>query len=164
MNKKIIIVHHTAISKKVSNQFEIIDATHRRKGWGGIGYHYLGQNGEGRTGRLLGERGAHCYSPLFPKSWFANRDTIGYAFAGNYDLEEVEVKDIDHFKNWKKQLEENYGHKFEVRFHSDYVWTACPGKNLKLWLKNINVDNSEESRKKRRKPLAEIFKKLFKIK
>jgi len=74
------VIHHTA-SRDVSAK--IIDKWHKKRGWDGIGYHFvIRKNGDIEKGRSLNKRGAHA---LGRNNW------VGIALTGNdtYTVEQV---------------------------------------------------------------------------
>jgi len=79
-----IIIHHTWVSRtKNYEQFDAVNAFHKRKGWGKIGYHYfIEPNGEVKIGRGEKESGAHTKQKLM------NFRSIGICLVGNLDLED----------------------------------------------------------------------------
>jgi hypothetical protein len=84
-----IIIHHSAID---SGNAADIDALHRQRGWDGIGYDFVIDNGNGgRDGTIeVGyrwkrqEKGAHCRPENCPDNYW-NEHTIGICLIGNLD-------------------------------------------------------------------------------
>lgn len=79
-----IIVHHTGgtdanpLADTSHHTFEMIDALHKAKGWGGCGYHYfIDRTGKVTQGRQDNEEGAHTVGQ--------NTSSIGICLAGNFD-------------------------------------------------------------------------------
>lgn len=153
--KNIIVIHHSALPLSISNQFEIIDNAHREKGWSKIAYHwFIGSDGTVKQGRSEDENGAHCFSWKHPKSWMVNSTTFGICCAGLGQLNERQEKSLN---SLIKEIKSKYG-KCEIRPHLYYVPTICPGRKIMKWLRNINVDNSKESLRKRQIPIRKKVK------
>lgn len=79
-----IVVHHTGgtdsnpLADTSHHTFEMIDALHKKNGWGGIGYHYfISKDGTIKQGRQDKEEGAHTIGQ--------NKTSIGICLAGNFD-------------------------------------------------------------------------------
>lgn len=118
---KVLVIHHTASDNLTP---EMINEDHRRKGYGGIGYHfYIRRNGEVYRGRSEECIGAHTIG--------RNGDSIGICLEGNFeeeDLTEEEEKSLIMLSSdmiIKYNISDIIGHK-------DVYATLCPGKNISL--------------------------------
>lgn len=130
MKPTYIIVHH---SGHTNSTFENVDAYHKSKGWGGIGYHYfIEKNGDVKQGRQDTEIGAHCTADDM------NNKSIGICLAGNFLDELWTSAQLKSLEKLLFKLEDKYsidrisgvlGHQ-EVKG----AITSCPG-NLIYWLK-----------------------------
>lgn len=123
-----IIVHHTAVSyDKNPNQFDATDAYHKRKGWGGIGYHYLiEKNGKVRVGRKESTAGAHCSQSLM------NYRSIGICLTGNFDGEEPTQEQCESLLKLIREVQGRYKIKDkDVLPHRHYAtYKSCWGTKL----------------------------------
>lgn len=83
---KYIILHHSeVISRHTVND---VHQWHLNKGWAGIGYHYfIDKEGEIYEGRPMMSVGAHVYGH--------NQDSIGVCFEGNFNKEQMNVKQAE---------------------------------------------------------------------
>ncbi|MDE5560312.1 MAG: N-acetylmuramoyl-L-alanine amidase [Bacteroidaceae bacterium] len=74
----IIIIHCSGVSPGQSSPASVIDTWHRKRGWSGIGYHYVVlRDGTVETGRPESRVGAHCTNH--------NRYSIGICYEGGLD-------------------------------------------------------------------------------
>lgn len=70
-----IIIHCSGVRPGHSSPASVIDAWHRKRGWNGIGYHYVVlRDGTIETGRQEQSIGAHCTNH--------NRHSIGICYEG----------------------------------------------------------------------------------
>lgn len=73
-----IIIHCSATEEKKNFRARDIDAWHRKKGWDGIGYHFvIDLDGTIEVGRPIEKVGAHCYGH--------NKNSIGVCYIGGLD-------------------------------------------------------------------------------
>ena len=73
-----IILHCSAVRPDQCSSAKQIDLWHRRRGWNGIGYHYVvRRDGSIELGRPEAEVGAHCQGH--------NHDSIGIVYEGGLD-------------------------------------------------------------------------------
>tara|TARA_R110002020_G_scaffold126026_1_gene283640 strand:+ start:1668 stop:2075 length:408 start_codon:yes stop_codon:yes gene_type:complete len=80
-----IIVHCSATIEGQSITADTIDQWHKKRGWRGIGYHYvIGLDGLIEYGRMIDEIGAHVKG--------MNADSIGICYIGGLDADK-EAKD-----------------------------------------------------------------------
>ncbi len=114
-----IILHHRAANGDVLS----IHNGHIANGWSGIGYHfYVRKDGTVYRGRPIAVEGAHCTG--------YNSNSVGICFEGNY---QTETKVPEAQKRAGKEVVsylKNVYPKAQVVKHSDFVSTACPGKNF----------------------------------
>lgn len=113
-----IVLHHAAAETASA---EDIDRIHKGNGWSGIGYHfYVRKNGEVHRGRPEWAAGAHVLNH--------NGHTIGVCAEGNYEVEEdMPDEQLAALRELVAMLRACYP-AAEIRRHSDYMATACPGK------------------------------------
>ena len=116
-----IVVHHTA-SGDVSA--ETVHGWHSRKrGWGGIGYHYLiRQNGAIERGRPEQMRGVHASR--------VNANSIGIALAGNFETRAMPDVQLVSLAWLIRSIRGRHPHwrDLPVVGHSGVGATACPGR------------------------------------
>lgn len=130
---KYIIVHHSATDE--GDALALFDL-HKRRGWEGLGYHFVIDNGtSGKNNgqievspRWLHQRnGAHC------KASGMNEKGIGVCLVGNYSKDRVDEKQIESLlylinilrKYYKIPVENIYGHG-----QVPGARTECPGLNF----------------------------------
>lgn len=114
-----IILHH-AQAKTCS--VEDIHQWHLKKGWSGIGYHFLvRKDGTIYQGRPEDTIGAHAKG--------ANHDSIGICFEGSYMTETMNQTQINAGRELVAYLKKKYGIT-TVQKHKDVCSTNCPGTNF----------------------------------
>jgi len=130
---KYIVIHHSATDEGNSLYF---DKYHQGKGWGGIGYHFVIDNGtkEKQDGQIevsprwiKQEGGSHCRASNM------NEKAIGICLVGNFNREYVSSKQLDALvylvnilrKYYKIPLKRIIGHNQVLGAR-----TECPGKNF----------------------------------
>jgi len=130
---KYIVIHHSATDEGNSLQF---DKYHQGKGWEGIGYHFVIDNGtkEKQDGQIevsprwiKQEDGSHCRASNM------NEKAIGICLVGNFNREYVSSKQLDALvylvnvlrKYYKIPLKRIIGHNQVLGAR-----TECPGKNF----------------------------------
>lgn len=116
-----IIIHHTASSDRPASTFH---AEHIRRGWAGIGYHFLiRRNGVIERGRPEATVGSHASRK--------NKISIGIALTGNFQNVVPSDLQIVALKNLVLHLRDKYDIPHErVMLHRQVGATACPGGNF----------------------------------
>ena len=118
-NIDLIILHHTATEYETPEQ---IHQSHLNNGWAGIGYNfYVRKDGTIYRCRPMEYVPAHCSG--------YNTRSIGDAFEGNFEYEEMESIQIESGKWLVAYLKDLYGIS-DVGKHNDYNATDCPGANF----------------------------------
>lgn len=139
-----IIVHHTGGTDlnplcDTSNQtFDVVDEYHRKK-WNFrsslgyyLGYHYyIDKSGKLTQARLDDDEGAHTIG--------MNLDSIGICLAGNFDLTEPTLPQIETLKTFIRRKMSQYDISIEnVVPHRHFANKTCYGRNLKdNWVKTL---------------------------
>ncbi|MBU0571361.1 MAG: N-acetylmuramoyl-L-alanine amidase [Candidatus Omnitrophica bacterium] len=127
---KYIIIHHSATDKGNSENF---DMAHKNRGWQGVGYHFVIDNGT--CGKENGQiettprwikqlDGAHC------KVGGMNSDGIGICLVGNFSEEEVSARQMRSLVILTQKLKNYYNiPSSRVMGHKDVpgAQTECPG-------------------------------------
>ena len=133
-----IVIHHSATDRGSAASF---DAEHRRRGWDGLGYHFVIDNGNGGAdGRVeIGYRwmkqaqGAHAGVEIY------NKQGIGICLVGNFDRSkptEAQYRSLAQLTAWLMRTynippERVIGHRDCKGKHTD-----CPGRYVDLaWLR-----------------------------
>lgn len=76
----LIIIHCSAVRPSQTSSAHQIDSWHRKRGWSGIGYHYVvRRDGTVERGRPEAKVGAHCLNH--------NRHSIGVCYEGGLDAQ-----------------------------------------------------------------------------
>ena len=115
---KYIILHHRAGNGDVQS----IHSTHLANGWTGIGYHfYVRKDGAVYRGRPIESVGAHCTG--------RNSESVGICFEGNFQNEKMSDKQVQAGRELITYLKGLYP-SAEVKKHSDFNATSCPGKHF----------------------------------
>lgn len=135
-----IIVHCTATHEGQNVTAKQVDTWHKKRGWSGIGYHYLiGLDGTIEEGRPLEQVGAHTKGH--------NRNSIGVCYVGGLD-KEGSPKDTrteqqqDAMLNLIMDLKERFPGA-SVHGHREFSAKACPCFDAKEEYKNVgNVRKS----------------------
>jgi len=138
MNKKYLILHHSAVSRETQPaQFYSINRFHREK-WGmksTLGYyhgytHYMGTNGVITQTRSLDEEGIHTKG-------HNKSGNIGICLAGNFAMElpnDAQIKSLRRFIKNNKD--------FEVKFHRALSATLCPGSLFTYeWFRKVILEH-----------------------
>ena len=125
-----IIVHHSATE---SGSCEFFDESHKRRGWNGVGYHFVVDNGtcgkedgqiETSPRWLKQQAGAHC------KADGMNYRGIGICLVGNFSKEHVTPKQMRSLVYLVKTLKNYYKVPLRrIKGHSQVKGanTECPG-------------------------------------
>lgn len=116
-----IVLHHSGVS--TPHTAEDIHRWHLKKGWAGIGYHYfIAKNGVVYECRPRNTVGAHTRG--------YNRVSLGVCFEGDFNKEELTVKQENAAIKLLTILGIAY-YDAELRRHSDFnAQRSCPGKNF----------------------------------
>jgi N-acetyl-anhydromuramyl-L-alanine amidase AmpD len=132
---KYIIIHHSATDEGSSLYF---DKYHQDKGWEGIGYHFVINNGTGgkQDGQvevsprwIKQEDGRHC------KAGGMNRIAIGICLVGNFNSEGPSKKQFEELVYLVNLLRRNYRIPLSRILGHSQVYgakTDCPGRRF-LW-------------------------------
>ncbi len=132
---KYIFVHHGAGDW----DFETVNRHHKGK-WGFksslgyyIGYQYfIEYSGKVFQGRRDNEEGAHTVGSV---SKYFNRNSIGICLQGNMEVEKPTTEQLNSLRELIDQKKEEYRiQNKKVLGHREVIQTACPGRNLWLWL------------------------------
>lgn len=127
---KHIVIHHTAAS---SGSVEAIHEQHLKRGWDGIGYHFVIGNGNGMpdgsveaTFRWKTQmHGAHAGSEEY------NQRGIGICLIGNFEESRPSAAQLSAIKRLVAALKRDYRIPADrIIGHKDVKATACPGKNF----------------------------------
>lgn len=135
-----IIIHHSASSYGCAAHE---DKTHKDNGWGGLGYHFVINNGVYRHGYgkadgfvEVGYRwrqqaaGSHC-RPKDDKSNYWNERTIGICLIGNFEITRPTERQWRALVKLIRFLQNRYNIPTnEIKGHRDVKPTKCPGKNF----------------------------------
>lgn len=118
---KSIIIHHTAVDNLTP---ENINLDHKKRGYGGIGYHfYIRKDGTVYRGREEELEGAHTIG--------RNHDSIGICIEGNFENEELNEIQENSLVMLITEMIIKYNIK-DIIGHRDEYQTLCPGKNLSI--------------------------------
>lgn len=128
---RFITVHHDGMnpfygddSASAADRIELIRRSHRGKGWGDIGYHFVVDRG-GRVwqARPLNFQGAHVKDH--------NEHNIGIMALGNFDLQAPSDAQVVGLSRHITAVMHRYGVSTgNVRTHQEWAPTACPGRNM----------------------------------
>lgn len=135
-NIKKIIIHCTATRATQDITAQDVHTWHQRRGWSGIGYHYLiRRDGVIERGRALDTIGSHCRGE--------NRDSVGIAYAGG--VEEDGKTPVDNRTPAQKQSLKRLVHVLsfylnipvrEIYGHHQFSAKACPSFIVPEWVLN----------------------------
>ncbi len=127
-----IVIHHTASSK---DSVESIHEAHLKRGWEGVGYHFVIGNGNGmKDGEIeptfrwkTQMHGAHAGNDEY------NQHGIGICLVGNFENVDPSSAQLASIKKLVGVLKSEYGIKSDkVIGHKDVKATACPGKKFPM--------------------------------
>ncbi|MFC1548644.1 N-acetylmuramoyl-L-alanine amidase [Candidatus Omnitrophota bacterium] len=130
---KYIIIHHSATDIGSSTQF---NKAHQQRGWKGVGYHFVIDNGTCGKGDgqietsprwLNQEGGAHC------KAGDMNEKGIGVCLVGDFSRERVSRKQMNSLAFLVNKLRKYYNiPKSRIVGHGQVsgAKTECPGKRF----------------------------------
>lgn len=114
-----IVLHHEAASGFTAQQ---IHEVHLARGWSGIGYHYyVRKDGAVYRGRPETTSGAHTENE--------NYHTVGICFEGNFEVDRMGDAQLAAGRELIADIRSRYAG-IDVKRHSDFNATACPGKNF----------------------------------
>lgn len=123
-----IIVHCSATPEGREHTVADIDSWHRKRGWSGIGYHYVVHlDGKVSKGRPIWKRGAHVAG--------RNTGTIGIVYIGGMDKNMKKPKDTRTpaqkraLVDLMSQLMLDYPKITKISGHNQYSNKACPSFN-----------------------------------
>lgn len=130
---KYIIIHHSATEEGNSMEF---NKAHLKRGWKGVGYHFVIDNGT--CGKSNGQietsprwikqmNGAHC------KADGMNKKGIGICLVGNYSKDNLSQKQLDSLVYLVSTLQEYYNiPDSRIMGHGQVpgAATECPGKKF----------------------------------
>jgi len=135
-----IIVHHSADDYGDAQRFHEV---HKKRGWDGLGYHFVVNNGNNHNGMgdgavEVGYRwkkqatGAHCrVDPQDNNYW--NEHTIGICLVGNFEKHRPSEAQWRSLVKLCRFLQGRYPITTEkIIGHRDVKATKCPGKYLQL--------------------------------
>ena len=123
-----IIIHCSATIEGQSITADTIDQWHKKRGWRGIGYHYvIGLDGLIEYGRMVDEIGAHVKS--------MNADSIGICYIGGLDADK-EPKDTRTLEQKESLLDllktlKRLRPAATIHGHNEFANKACPCFNVK---------------------------------
>ena len=134
-----IIVHHSY--DPASGTAADIDVIHKARGFDGLGYHFVINNGRGgRDGRVeVGyrwqkqETGAHCrVRPDDNNYW--NEHTIGICLIGNFERSRPSEAQYASLSKLVRFLMDRYNLKHtDLLGHRSVKATKCPGQYFSFW-------------------------------
>jgi hypothetical protein len=134
-----IMIHHTA---SPSGNVATIDRIHKQKGWDGIGYDFVINNGIGNknngevevTFRWIQQtHGAHCRVDSNDDNYW-NEHTIGICMVGNFENSYPTAAQYKSLANLVIFLQNRYNiPKNKLYLHKNIGTTKCPGKHFSLW-------------------------------
>lgn len=123
----LIILHHTASS---SASVEGINNDHLKRGWAGIGYHFLIQpDGTIDEARPIKYVGSHCAGN--------NTSSIGIALVGDFRKTKPTDEQIKSLNELVKYLKGKVSTIKRVLNHNDLYKTLCPVVNLKAMVGEV---------------------------
>ena len=123
-----IIIHCSATIEGQSITADTIDQWHKKRGWRGIGYHYvIGLDGLIEYGRMVDEIGAHVKG--------MNADSIGICYIGGLDADK-EPKDTRTLEQKESLLDllktlKRLHPDATIHGHNEFANKACPCFNVK---------------------------------
>ena len=138
-----ITVHHDGMDSYYGDsrasaveRLEVIRRSHRNKGWGDIGYHFVIDRG----GRVWEARhryfqGAHVKDH--------NEGNIGVMAMGNFDQQMPTNAQLDGLGRHVKMLMQMYNIPIRnIRTHQEWAVTACPGRQLQRHMNTVRDNHS----------------------
>ena len=128
---KYIVIHHSEVS--TPHTVEDIHRWHQKRGWAGIGYHYvISKDGEIYEGRPSNTVGARVKGH--------NAESIGVCFEGNFNKEKMKEKQLNASIMLLSWLSIAYANATICGHHQLAKEKTCPGKNFPFdsLMKKIN--------------------------
>jgi len=136
-----IIIHCSATKPSMDIDAETIDDWHKKRGWSGIGYHFvIKRDGTLEHGRDIEKTGAHCKGH--------NKNTIGICMVGGVSENNVKIAE-DNFtpEQWYtlESLVENLVWKDYVeggayiKGHNEFASKACPSFDVQEWREKVGL-------------------------
>ena len=131
-----IVIHHSAGDFGDAAAF---DREHKKRGWDGLGYHFVINNGHNRHRKAdglveVGRRwrkqgtGAHC-RPKGNRSNYWNEHTVGICLVGNFDKARPTAQQWQSLLRLVRFLQRRYGIRAnQIKGHGEIMATACPGR------------------------------------
>lgn len=125
---EIILVHHTGgtdanpLEDTSHHTAKTIEEWHMKKGWNGIGYHYVIE----KDGTIVHGRPEHVEGAHEPK---VNKKSIGICLSGNFDATLPTIEQTASLKVLLKDINSRYTIR-EISPHRRYASKTCFGKKL----------------------------------
>jgi len=128
-----IVIHHSA---NPSGNAREIDRIHKRRGFDGLGYHFVINNGKGgNDGHVeVGyrwkrqEHGAHCRVKATDSNYW-NEHTIGVCLVGNFEKSRPTRNQLSSLHKLTDFLVKHYNiPRNKIYGHGDIKATDCPGR------------------------------------
>lgn len=122
-----IIIHCSATKANQDIGVAEIDEWHKKRGWAGIGYHFvIRRNGKIEKGRPLEAIGAHCKGQ--------NKNSIGICLAGGININGEPENNFTpaQFQSLRKlvaDLKNNFP-QATIHGHNEFANKACPCFNV----------------------------------
>ena len=137
-----IIIHHSMTDYGDADAFDRYHRTTR--GWDGLGYHFVINNGKNKNGKKDGEveygkrweeqsTGAHCRVDKADNNYW-NEHTVGICLVGNFEKTRPTAAQWASLGELVRLLQHRYHIPTHmIKGHRDVDKTKCPGKNFSLW-------------------------------
>ena len=138
-----IVIHHSASYYGCAAHE---DKSHKARGWGGLGYHFVINNGVYRNGygkkNGLVEVGYRWRNQLTgshsrangDSSNYWNKHTIGICLIGNFENTQPTQEQMRSLVSLVKFLQQRYNIPVsKIQGHKDIKPTDCPGKNFSFY-------------------------------
>ena len=132
-----IIIHHTATNRGCASY---LDTLHRQRGWDGLGYDFVVNNGTDAPDGLVEvgwrwtvqREGAHCRIEGDQANYW-NEHTIGIALVGNFENYAPTPAQYASSVELVRFLMDRYNISLDqIKGHRDIEPTACPGANFPM--------------------------------
>ena len=119
-NPVLIILHHSGTKEDTPQK---IHKAHKRRGFSGIGYHYVvDKEGNVFVGRPLDKIGAHCKHN--------NNYSVGICLIGDFRYEQPTEEQMASLKFLVLDMLKRYPSIKRILNHRDLMPTICPGVDL----------------------------------
>ena len=132
-----IIIHHSATLK---GNAAFIDRLHKDRGWEGLGYDFVIDNGDGAPDGAIEvgwrwkqqREGAHCrVTGGYTNFW--NEHTIGICLIGNFEFQSPTAAQYRSLAKLISFLQDRYSiPTSKIKGHRDVDATRCPGRNFSM--------------------------------